>query len=356
MFGHAGNGEEVRGELGGQGTHMDALGHFGFINRPGEAPTYFGGLTQSEVVSPTGLNRLGIDKAEPIITSVVMQDAARYLNNENALAPGYAITRKDIETTLSAQRLAHRGIKKGDVVFIHTGYGATWDGTSRGCTYNTDRTPSGILYAMTWSAKMIGINTVLLDLFETVFPEPEPDTDVHYARTVGFRRQVIEVVEGTILHEMVHWSYFVTGKDEEKLHGGDKEHGTKNFEMEAYGNYLSLPHSRLCANISPSAYLGIRWEQRVQDTGKEVRSVVTVTGVDPSSPAGKVGIKQGDVITDFDGQGIWPEGLSAQLRKKKPGDQITIKGYRRTSNTTSVTSGSTSNFTYNVTLGTGAGK
>jgi PDZ domain/Metallopeptidase toxin 3 len=230
------------------------------------------------------------------------------------------------------------------------------DGTSKGCTYNTDGTPSGFLYAMTWSAKMIGINTVLLDLFETVFPEPEPDTDVHYARTVGFRRQVIEVVEGTILHEMVHWSYFVTGKDEEKLHGGDKEHGTKNFEMEAYGNYLSLPHSRLCANISPSAYLGIQWEQRVQDTGKEVRSVVTVTGVDLSSPAGKVGIKQGDVITDFDSQGIWPEGLSAQLRKKKPGDQITIKGYRRTSTTTSVTSGSTSNFTYNVTLGTGAGK
>ena len=76
---------------------MDALGHFGFIKQPGDRPTYFGGLTQSEVVGPTGLKRLGIDKAEPIITSVVMLDAARYLNDGKALAPGYAITKVDIE-------------------------------------------------------------------------------------------------------------------------------------------------------------------------------------------------------------------------------------------------------------------
>ena len=71
IFGHAGNGEDICGEIGQQGTQMDALGHFGFINEPGETPTYFGGLTQSEVVGPTGLKRLGIDQAEPIITSVV---------------------------------------------------------------------------------------------------------------------------------------------------------------------------------------------------------------------------------------------------------------------------------------------
>jgi kynurenine formamidase len=135
IFGHAGNGEVVCGDLAGQGTQMDALGHFGFINEPGETPTYFGGLTQSEVVGPMGLKRLGIDKAEPIITSVVMLDAAKYLNDGNALAPGYAITQGDIEHILAAQGLAHRGIKAGDVVFIHTGYGAAW--TNRPSTYYT---------------------------------------------------------------------------------------------------------------------------------------------------------------------------------------------------------------------------
>jgi kynurenine formamidase len=134
-FGHAGNGEVVCGEIGNQGTQMDALGHFGFINEPGEIPTYFGGLTQSEVVGPTGLNRLGIDKAEPIITSVVMLDAAMHLNNGKALEPGYAITHRDIEHILSAQELAHRGIEAGDVVFIHTGHGAEW--TNNPSTYYT---------------------------------------------------------------------------------------------------------------------------------------------------------------------------------------------------------------------------
>jgi hypothetical protein len=92
IFGHAANGEVVCGDLGNQGTQMDALGHFGFLNEPGETPTYFGGLTQSEVVGLAGLIRLGIDKAEPIITSVIVLDAAKYLNNGTALAPGYAIT------------------------------------------------------------------------------------------------------------------------------------------------------------------------------------------------------------------------------------------------------------------------
>src|SRR5258708_18320284 len=136
IFGHAANGEDVRGDLH-QGTHMDALGHFGFISRSGDAPTYFGGLTQSEVVGPTGLNRRGIDKAEPIITSVVMLDAATYLHKGNALAPGYAITPGNIELILSAQELADRGIKKGDVVFIHTWYGAAWAHSSS--TYYTQR-------------------------------------------------------------------------------------------------------------------------------------------------------------------------------------------------------------------------
>jgi kynurenine formamidase len=135
IFGHAGNSETVSGDIGGQGTQMDALGHFGFIRQPGDAPTYFGGLTQSEVVGPAGLKRLGIERADPIITSVVMLDAARFLNDGRPLAAGYAITQADIRKILSAQGLASRGIKTGDVVFIHTGYGAAW--TSSPSTYYT---------------------------------------------------------------------------------------------------------------------------------------------------------------------------------------------------------------------------
>ena len=135
IFGHAGNGEIISGDLAGQGTQMDALGHFGFIKQPGDRPTYFGGLTQSEVVGPTGLKRLGIDKAEPIITSVVMLDAAGYLNNGRALAPGYAITKVDIENDSLRAGIGKSRHQEGDVVFIHTGYGAAW--TNSPSTYYT---------------------------------------------------------------------------------------------------------------------------------------------------------------------------------------------------------------------------
>lgn len=135
IFGHAGNGEAICGDLGGQGTQMDALGHFGYIAKPGDTPQYFGGLPQSEVVGRTGLKRLGIEKAEPIITSVVLLDAARYLNDGRALPPGYAITKVEIDRILAAQGLAGRGIQLGDVVFIHTGYGAVWE--SSPSTYYT---------------------------------------------------------------------------------------------------------------------------------------------------------------------------------------------------------------------------
>ena len=126
VFGHAGNGELISGEISGQGTQMDALGHFGVIRRAGDKPTYFGGLTQDEVVGPQGLKRLGIEKAEPVITSVILLDAARFLNQGKPLPARYAITEVEIERILAAEGLQHRGIRKGDAIFVHTGYGPVW--------------------------------------------------------------------------------------------------------------------------------------------------------------------------------------------------------------------------------------
>lgn len=127
VAGHAGNSEIVCGELGAQGTQMDALGHFGVLSAPGGSVSYYGGLTQQDVVGTTGLKRLGIEKAEPIITTAVMLDAAKYLNNGNALPAGYAISSAEIQSMLASEGLSQRGIKDGDVVLIHTGYGDNWE-------------------------------------------------------------------------------------------------------------------------------------------------------------------------------------------------------------------------------------
>src|SRR5262249_56896273 len=96
---HAFNGEEtVSGEPGAQGTQMDAIGHFAVLpeawDGKGEFPAdkahYYGGHTQADV-KPTPdspLQKLGIEKVPPIITSAVLLDAKSCLGRGSAIQPG----------------------------------------------------------------------------------------------------------------------------------------------------------------------------------------------------------------------------------------------------------------------------
>jgi len=130
------NMEELTGEPGGQGTHMDALGHFGFLPRAwdGEGPLavdevmYYGGYRQAQV-KPSAeslLLKLGIDKVPPIVTTAVLLDAKAHVGGGSMLAPGTVITEADIEAMLRAQGLQARGLLPGDVLYIHTGWGEHW--------------------------------------------------------------------------------------------------------------------------------------------------------------------------------------------------------------------------------------
>ncbi len=130
-------GTKVIGVSGAQGTQMDALAHFGYLDEiwdgSGEVPAkeakYYGGYTQAEVKpSPDlPLQKLGIDKAPPIITSAVLLDAKTYLGKGEPMKAGQQIHGKDIEEMLAAQGLAWRGLLPGDVLFIYTGWGDHWE-------------------------------------------------------------------------------------------------------------------------------------------------------------------------------------------------------------------------------------
>jgi putative serine protease PepD len=59
--------------------------------------------------------------------------------------------------------------------------------------------------------------------------------------------------------------------------------------------------------------------------------------VDPQGPAGKAGIKAGDVIIEFDGRRVTdPDDLVVAIRAKSVGDHVSMK-VRRGSETISVT-------------------
>ncbi len=66
-----------------------------------------------------------------------------------------------------------------------------------------------------------------------------------------------------------------------------------------------------------------------------VRQGVLVVSVAEDSPAAEAGVKVGDVITEVDGQAIGsPGALSDAIAAHKPGDRITLKVYRPTSQET----------------------
>jgi kynurenine formamidase len=134
---HAFNGEEtVSGEPGAQGTQMDAIGHFAVLPQPWDGKSefpadtaqYYGGYKQADV-KPTPdspLQKLGIEKVPPIVTSAVLLDAKSYLGGGNAMQPGQVVTATDIEAMLKMEGLERRGLMPGDVLYIYTGWGDNW--------------------------------------------------------------------------------------------------------------------------------------------------------------------------------------------------------------------------------------
>lgn len=147
--GHAFNSETLNegAEPGQQGTQFDALGHFAYFKQPwdgkGAPPldqaNYYGGFTQKDV-KPTPdspLLKLGIENVPPIVTTAVLLDAKALVGNGQPMKAGELVTAAHIEAMLKAQGLAKRGIRPGDVVYVHTGWGDYWKDPDTDKSYYT---------------------------------------------------------------------------------------------------------------------------------------------------------------------------------------------------------------------------
>ncbi len=86
-----------------------------------------------------------------------------------------------------------------------------------------------------------------------------------------------------------------------------------NFDF----NFEGLPEMRAMAEVKPRTHLGVSLDKA--DKG------VKVTDVDNESPASKAGLKEGDIITKFNGKAVTePQDLATMVREKKPGDEVEI--------------------------------
>jgi len=177
---HAFNGEQLTGETGAQGTQMDALGHFGFLEEPwdgnGDFPAdkvkYYGGYTQKDVKPTDGsrLLKLGVDRVPPIITSAILLDARSHLGDGEPLSAGKTITASDIKAMLKAQGLSKRGVLRGDVVYIYTGWSDRWQDPDENKSYYT--MGPGLSYD---AAQYLGKKGVVLVSLDNPFTDPVND-------------------------------------------------------------------------------------------------------------------------------------------------------------------------------------
>jgi kynurenine formamidase len=178
---HAFNGEEIEsGEPGAQGTQLDALGHFAYLDKPWDgnppfpagAATYYGGRKQSEV-KPTAdspLLRLGVDKVPPIVTTAVLLDAKSHLGGGRPMTPGQLVGAKDIEDMIQKQGLGWRGLLPGDALYIYTGWGDGWIDPDTDKSYYTKG--PGLSYD---GARHIEQKRVVLVALDNPFTDPAND-------------------------------------------------------------------------------------------------------------------------------------------------------------------------------------
>lgn len=145
VFRQVGNAETFHGEIGQNGTQLDAFGHFGLIPTSASSPTesyHYNCFRGSELYGPGGLQHLGVEKLKPFFTRGILIDVLSHLHPGRETLPVDApqlpvagtqqqeageITVSDVTRALSAQGMSEADIRPGDVVLIRTGWESKWD-------------------------------------------------------------------------------------------------------------------------------------------------------------------------------------------------------------------------------------
>ena len=103
------------------GTHIDALSH------QSDALILCGGVPVSEVQSPRGFKRHGVEEIPPIVAPGVLLDVAAK-DGVESLEPGRIVTAADLVECCEAQGV---GVEAGSVALVRLGNAGFWDDEER---------------------------------------------------------------------------------------------------------------------------------------------------------------------------------------------------------------------------------
>jgi kynurenine formamidase len=167
------NDEFLATEIGQIGTHMDALGHLG--RQIGDTADhgnmrFYNGNPLSDLWSPYGLKRLGIENA-PIFFTPGLLLVVEALKGR-VMDPGEEITVADLRACLERQGLDEAAITPGDAILIRTGHGSRF--LTEAATFY-DGAPGLGLPAAEWLAQkepcVVGADNFAVDVVPPVDPE-----------------------------------------------------------------------------------------------------------------------------------------------------------------------------------------
>lgn len=166
------NDEFVCAEIGQVGTQFDGPGHIGMRMTMADGAVkdvYYNGFSGSEMYSPYGLKKLGVENVKPMLTRGILIDFAGYKNVES-LPNRYEVTVADVRGALSKQGLSEGDLRPGDALLFRYGWAKFWNDAVK---YNSD--PPGIgLEVARWvverKASMVGSDQSGTE----VQPNPDP--------------------------------------------------------------------------------------------------------------------------------------------------------------------------------------
>ena len=138
------------------------MGHIGV------GDDFYNGNKRTELARPEGLTKLGIENVGPLVTRGVLVDVAAF-KGVARLDGGYEITLADVRGALERQRL---GVRSGDVVIFHTGWGSLWKVDN--AAFNANAPGIGLeagRYLVEREVVLVGADTWSME----VVPNPNPD-------------------------------------------------------------------------------------------------------------------------------------------------------------------------------------
>jgi kynurenine formamidase len=167
------NDEYLSTEIGQIGTHMDALGHLGCqcgVMGDQSNMRFYNGNRLSDMWSPYGLKRLGIENAPPFFTRGILFDVQGLKGR--VLDVGEEIKLADLKACLERQNVSEDAITPGDAAFVRTGHGSRW--TTEAATFY-DGAPGIGLECARWLADkrvcVVGADNFAVDVVPPADPQ-----------------------------------------------------------------------------------------------------------------------------------------------------------------------------------------